>query len=84
MREYSLEEKLSNKDLHGLKERIPKPIGKQKDCEHTEFIKVDRGYEDWDSGEWIPNIEVEEHCAMKDVAGTNNIRCPRCGYTRRY
>jgi hypothetical protein len=23
-------------------------------------------------------------CLMEDIPGTNNIKCPICGYTRRY
>lgn len=82
-RKYTIDEKLAGLDLHGLTCRIPKPTPEQGVCSHTTWEQVDDGYENWD-GDWIPdrrNVEVD---IMEDIPGTNNIRCSRCGYTRRY
>lgn len=80
---YTLEQKLNGEDLYGLPCRIPKPTSEQAKCSHREFEKIDDGYEDWD-GEWRSDFKQIEASLMEDIEGTNNIRCSRCGYTRRY
>jgi len=54
MVEYTIAEKLAGLDLHGLPCRIPEPVGKQKDCTHTQREKADwgEGYFD-DNEEWV-------------------------------
>lgn len=83
MKKYSIEDKLAGKDLHGLSCRVPKPTPEQAECSHTELKEWDDGYEDWD-GDWHEEIKISEVCIMEDIPGTNNLRCPKCGYTRRY
>ena len=82
-KKYSLKEKLSGLDLHGLPCRIPIPTPEQAKCPHTVTEWEDYGYEDWD-GEWHYDLRRVEASIMHDIPGTNNIRCSRCGYTRRY
>ena len=80
---YSLEQKLAGEDLHGLPCRIPKPTLAQAKCSHTEEVIVDYGYENW-GGEWQSDRRREQKSIEHDIPGTNNTRCSRCGYTRRY
>lgn len=84
MADYSIEDKLAGRDLHGLPCRVPQPTPEQERCSHTEFRTIDRGFRDWWTDEWVSREVVEEVCLMKDIPGTNNIRCTKCGYTRRY
>lgn len=81
--EYTMADKLAGGDLHGISCRIPKPTSEQAKCSHTKWEQIDRGYEDWD-GDWHSDISNEEVCIMEDIPNTNNLRCSRCGYTRRY
>ena len=83
MKEYTIDDKLAGRDLHGLSERVPKPTKEQAKCSHTNWERIDRGYKDWD-GDWHSDWKNEEHCIMEDIPGTNNLKCPRCRYTRRY
>jgi hypothetical protein len=80
---YTVADKLAGRDLHGLSCRVPKPTKEQSECSHTKFKEIDDGYEDWD-GDWHSEFKTVEVCLMDDIPGTNNIRCSRCGYTRRY
>ena len=82
-KEYTMADKLAGRDLHGLSCRIPKPTPEQAKCSHMEWTEWDDGYEDWD-GDWHSDWKRAEVCIMEDIPGTNNLRCPRCGYTRRY
>lgn len=82
-KKYSLEEKLSGLDLHGLPCRVPTPTPEQAKCSHAVTEWEDYGYEDWD-GEWRSDLRHVEVSIMHDIPGTNNMRCSRCGYTRRY
>ena len=81
---YTLEQKLNGEDLYGLPCRVPKPTPEQARCSHARLEEVDAGFEDWMTGEWHSDFKMIEICLMEDVEGTNNIRCSRCGYTRRY
>ena len=83
-KEYTMADKIAGRDLHGLSCRIPEPTPEQAKCSHTELVERDRGYKDWDTGQWVKNMQWEEEDVMDDIPGTNNIRCPLCGYTRRY
>ena len=85
MVEYTIAEKLAGLDLHGLPCRIPEPVGKQKDCTHTQHEKADwgEGYFD-DNEEWVVLYTWAEVTTMRDIPGTNNMKCDICGYTRRY
>ena len=80
---YTMDEKIQGLDLYGLPCRIPTPTPKQAKCSHTKHIEWDDGYENWD-GDWVSDWKRGEQDIMEDIPGTNNIRCPRCGYTRRY
>jgi len=81
--QYTLEEKLSGLDLYGLPCRVPTPTPAQAKCTHSTTEQVDQGFENWD-GEWYPDWRTVEVSTLKDIPGTNNIRCTICGYTRRY
>jgi hypothetical protein len=84
--EYTVEQKLSGLDLHGLPCRIPDPVGKQKECSHTEFKWTESntdGYFDHNE-EWVPYRSRVEVTTMHDIQGTNNMKCCLCGYQRRY
>lgn len=83
MQTYSVEEKMQGLDLYGLPCRIPEPTPAQAKCSHTEVVDVDDGYENYDE-EWVSDWKQYTVCIMDDIPGTNNIRCTRCGYTRRY
>ena len=83
--EYTIAEKLAGLDLHGLPCRIPEPVGKQKECTHTRFEWQDCGGGYWDhNDEWVPYETRVEATTMRDIPGTNNMKCDICGYTRRY
>lgn len=79
---YTTDEKMQGLDLHGLPCRIPKPTAKQAKCSHSEKVTFDDGYEGWDG--WVNDWKTVNRCLMEDIPGTNNIKCPICGYTRRY
>lgn len=80
---YTIEEKMSGLDLHGLSCRVPKPTAAQSTCSHTKKSWVDTGFNDWD-GNWQSDMRMEESTTCEDIPGTNNFRCTRCGYIRRY
>lgn len=82
---YTPSEKLARLDLYGLPCRIPEPVGKEKDCTHTKFEWMDcgDGYFDQDE-EWVPCHARVEVSTMRDIPGTNNMKCDICGYARRY
>ena len=80
---YTIEQKMKGEDLHGLPCRVPKPTEAQSKCDHCVEENVDYGYEDWD-GEWQSDCRTIRVSVCEDVPGTNNFRCRRCGYTRRY
>ncbi len=82
-KDYSIADKLAGRDLHGLPCRIPTPTPEQAKCSHTESKTWDDGYED-DDGNWRSDWRRAEVWIMEDIPGTNNLRCTRCGYTRRY
>lgn len=83
-REYSIDDKLAGRDLHGLSCRIPEPTSEQAQCSHSEEVSWDDGYEnDW-TGEWVSDWKQGTKSLMEDIPGTNNMRCTCCGYTRRY
>ena len=84
---YTPSQKLANQDLHGLPCRIPEPVGKEKECTHTrmEWMDCGEGYFDHnDIDEWVPLLSRVEVTTMRDIPGTNNMRCDICGYSRRY
>ena len=83
-KQYSIDDQLSGKDLHGLSCRIPKPTKAQAKCSHTkgEWITVNEK-DDW-TGEITKELKYIESCTYEDIPNTNNIRCSLCGYTRRY
>lgn len=83
--EYTAAEKLARLDLHGLPCRIPEPVGKEEDCTHTQFEWCDtgEGYFD-DNDEWVSLPSRVEVTTMRDIEGTNNMKCDICGYMRRY
>jgi len=83
--EYTPAEKLAGLDLYGLPCRIPEPVGKQKDCTHTRFEwdHFGEGYFDHDD-DWVPLSTRAEVTTMRDIPGTNNMKCDICGYMRRY
>ena len=83
MEEYTLEQKMAGEDLHGLPCRVPEPTPEQAQCDHTEFQLVDNGYYDAEDA-WVPNYQKTQVCTLQDIPGTNNMRCTKCGYTRRY
>ena len=83
--EYTAQQKLAGQDLHGLPCRIPEPVGNQKDCDHTRFEWVDCGNGYFDHNEeWVPEESRVKVTTMRDIPGTNNMKCDICGYTRRY
>ena len=71
-------------DLHGLPCRVPTPTEEQSKCSHTRVEWVTESWEDWRTGK----IESEEKrytvSTYEDIPGTNNLRCTKCGYMRRY
>lgn len=82
--EYTPEQKLAGLDLHGLPCRIPDPVGKQKECSHTQIQwEETHGYFD-DNEEWVSLRSRVEVTTMHDIPGTNNMKCSLCGYQRRY
>ncbi len=83
MRTYSIEEKLSGQDLHGLPCRVPKLTPEQEKCSHTRIQEYDDGYEDG-NGNWHSEWKSQSISMTEDIPGTNNFRCTRCGYIRRY
>ncbi len=82
-KEYTIEEKMAGKDLHGLSCRVPKPTAAQEKCSHTRREWVDTSYENGD-GEMVEEGHYAEITTCEDIPGTNNFRCRLCGYTRRY
>lgn len=83
-REYSTEDKLAGRDLHGLSCRVPKPTEEQESCTHSVWVRRDLGYENWMLGEWYSDWQNVEEDTYEDIPGTHNFRCTQCGYTRRY
>jgi hypothetical protein len=78
-------QKLAGQDLYGLPCRIPEPVGNQKDCTHTRFEWDHFGEGYWDhDDEWVPLPTRAEVTTMRDIPGTNNMKCDICGYMRRY
>jgi len=82
---YTTSEKLAGLDLHGLPCRIPEPTPLQAVCSHTEEQLVDEG-DGWHNheGEWVVELTFRHVTTMRDVPGTNNLQCFKCGYTQRY
>ena len=83
-KKYTIDEKLSNMDLHGLPCRVPIPTPEQEKCSHTKMVRRDLGFENWMTGEWVSDIRYVEDDTYEDIPRTNNFRCTQCGYTRRY
>lgn len=83
-RNYTLEERMMGLDLHGLSCRIPEPTKEQSKCSHTTLECVTESWEDWMTGETVSEEKHYEVSTYEDIPGTNNLRCKRCGYTRRY
>lgn len=93
MNSYTIDQKLRREDLHGLPCRVPEPTPEQAKCTHTrtvggywdvpsEYLTQMFNDEDYTvDSEWI---EEYEQSICVDIPGTNNFRCTRCGYTRRY
>lgn len=81
---YTLEDKLSGRDLYGLTCRVPEPTPEQARCSHTRWETRETKWEDWSTGEMVVEEEMVEISTKQDIPGTNNFRCTRCGYTRRY
>lgn len=88
---YSIDDKLAGRDLHGLPCRVPEPTPEQAKCSHTKYEKVYEQEDVLEDGVWWGETRTSEYAyrwvettCMNDVPGTNNIRCERCGYTRRY
>jgi len=85
MIEYTAAEKLAGLDLHGLPCRIPEPVGKEVDCTHKRFEWGDHGEGYFDHhDEWVVLESRVEVTTMRDIPGTNNMKCDICGYSRRY
>jgi hypothetical protein len=84
-KKYSISEQLNNKDLHGLiTERVPKPAGKQVDCDHCHDVEeTTTSYNDW-SGEEETGTKMVSCYAYEDIPGTHLMKCKVCGYIRRY
>jgi len=81
---YSIEEKLMNLDLHGLPCRVPIPTEGQAKCSHTRVEWVTETWENWATGEKESEEKFYTVSTYEDIPGTNNLRCTKCGYTRRY
>lgn len=84
MKKYSINEELAGLDLHGLPCRVPKPVGAQVNCTHTQIEYAIEESENWRTGEIDREEKVYTVTCYEDIPGTNNIKCSRCGYTRRY
>lgn len=80
---YTTEEKMKGLDLYGLPCRIPTPTKEQAKCSHTEVIWDNEEFEDWD-GKIYTEERKQTVSTFEDIPGTNNLRCTKCGYTRRY
>ncbi len=81
---YTTEQKMRGEDLHGLPCRVPKPTAEQARCTHMEQVWVETSSPDPYTGELHYSGQYEERSTCVDIPGTNNFRCTRCGYTRRY
>ncbi len=79
---YTIEEKMKGLDLYGLPCRVPEPTKEQAKCSHTEVIWFEEEYED-ENGKYTEE-EKSTVSTYEDIPGTNNLRCKKCGYTRRY
>lgn len=82
---YTIEQKMRGEDLHGLPRRVPEPTAEQAKCSHTKMDWIEGGMVDdgWGDKEYRDGFWVEESACV-DIPGTNNFRCTKCGYTRRY
>ena len=50
-----------------------------------EWMDCGEGYFDHnDIDEWVPLLSRVEVTTMRDIPGTNNMKCDICGYSRRY
>lgn len=83
--QYSIADQLDNKDLHGLiSERVPKPVGKQVECDHWHDVEeTTTTYNDW-TGEDETETKYVSRYAYEDIPGTHLMKCKLCGYIRRY
>lgn len=80
---YTIEQKMRGEDLHGLPCRVPKPTEQQRRCSHSETRWITEEVDDGWGGKQTEERSVEV-TLFRDIPGTNNFRCTRCGYTRRY
>ena len=82
---YTTDEKMQGLDLYGLPCRVPTPTDEQAKCDHTRKYWAESGYRDEFTYEWVDTgMQLFEEWLYEDIPGTNNLRCSKCGYTRRY